>query len=162
MDEVIDRLGSAGRNAADLGSAIAVADRMVAAVPIASPFNLEIGPYYTTSNLAKFTGRSKQSVLEAAKQKKILWLTTADGHRVYPSFQFGPKGAQLAALPELIAILDKHLSSSTIALWLVTEHPSLNATPAEWLLSQKPTGPVKDAAAAYMSQFEGAPKRDVS
>ena len=160
MDEVIDRLDTAGHDTARLGSAVAVADRMVAAIPMASPFDLEFGPYYTTANLAKFIGRSKQSILETAKQNKIIWFTTADGHRVYPSFQFGPKGALLADLPALTAILSKHLSAATIALWLVTEHHSLGGTPAEWMLSQKPTGPVMDLAAAYMSQFEGAPKCD--
>jgi hypothetical protein len=159
LDDMIDRLGTSGRDANSLGDAAEIADRMVAAIPWTSPHNLQLGPYYTTKSLATWLGVSRQYILEVTKQRRFISMTTADGHRVYPSFQFGTKGASIRELPRILAILERHLSPATSALWLASANDDLNAmTPAAWILAGRDEKVVIVLAERYMELFAGEPR----
>jgi hypothetical protein len=156
LDEMIDRLGAAGRDSDSLGEVAAIADQMVAAIPRTSPHNLQLGPYYTTKSLALWLGVSRQYILEVTKQRRYISTTTADGHRVYPSFQFGAKGAPIRELPRILTILDRHLTPATSALWLASPNYELGGmTPAAWILASRDVETVIVIAERYMELFDG-------
>jgi hypothetical protein len=124
----------AGVDERALGDVEEIADRMIASIPRAHPLNLELGPFYTSMSLSKWMGVTKQYLHELVRQRRILALTTADNHKVYPSFQFGLSGSPLSGLAAVLGVLDRELEPWTEAMWLVTRNAALkNATPVDWL-----------------------------
>lgn len=64
----------------------------------------ELGPFYEAASFGPLRGLQSQSLDEQVRRGEIICLTTSDGKRVYPGFQFdGPK---LAPLPDLALVLD--------------------------------------------------------
>ncbi|WAC50234.1 hypothetical protein [Frigoribacterium sp. SL97] len=156
LDSVFDNLEESGREPRNLGDIAVLADRVVAGIPRSSPINLELGPFYTTASLTRWLGVTRQYVHELVRQRRILSLTTADRHKVYPSFQFGGKGAVLPHMPELVAIFENQLEPATQAMWLVTPNGDLGGeTPAKWLRHGRPSKAVIASARKYVSKVDG-------
>ena len=108
-----------GRSVAELG-AEQLAERMVAAVPLPSPVNERIGPFYRGEQVAKLLHISRQAVHERAKTGSLLALRTADDFWVYPTFQFKGRGV----IPRLQEVLAEFRQAQpdrwAIAAWLVS------------------------------------------
>ncbi|HYZ99081.1 MAG TPA: hypothetical protein VE575_10055, partial [Acidimicrobiales bacterium] len=88
-EELTRRVGELrrnGRKPGDLGDPDELAARMLAAVPQPSPWQ-ELGPFYTTSGLARLLSVSRQAIEERRRRRTILALRTADRVWVYPAFQ---------------------------------------------------------------------------
>lgn len=64
----------------------------------------ELGPFYEAASLGRLRGPQSQSLDEQVRRGEIICLTTSDGKRVYPGFQFD--GPNLAPLPDLDLVLD--------------------------------------------------------
>lgn len=64
----------------------------------------ELGPFYEAASLGRLRGTQSQSLDEQVRRGEIICLTTSDGKRVYPGFQFD--GPNLAPLPDLDLVLD--------------------------------------------------------
>jgi hypothetical protein len=61
---------------------------MAAAMPMPSPVNDQIGPFYRSEQVAKLLRVSRQAVRARAKKGSLLALRMADEVWVYPTFQF--------------------------------------------------------------------------
>jgi hypothetical protein len=80
-----------------------VAKTMVAALPVAHPFNAATGPFYDTPGLVKWLGITRQALHHRVKTGQLLACPTEDGHTVYPAWQFTTEGGtipHLTALPQ--------------------------------------------------------------
>lgn len=158
LNTVIAELRESGLDERSLGEPVQLAERMVASIPRVDPFNLELGPFYTTSSLTKWLEVSRQYIHELTRQRRILALSTADNFKVYPSFQFSLKGAMMPHLADVLTVLEQHLEPWTQAMWFVTEKEELHGrTPAQWLMGGGEAAPVVQSAREHMELFAGAP-----
>jgi hypothetical protein len=131
-----------GRSVAELG-AEQLAERMVAAVPLPSPVNDGIGPFYRGEQVAKLLQISRQAVHERAKKGSLLALRTADDLWVYPTFQF--KGRSIiSGLQEVLAEFRQAQPDRwAIAGWLVSPTAALaGQSPLDALRSNGELAPV--------------------
>ena len=146
-----------------LGEPTDIAARMIAAIPRSDPFNLELGPFYTALTLAKWKGVTRQYIHELTKQRRILVLTTADNRKVYPSYQFGIKGATLPHLADILDVLSENADPWAQAMWFVTRSAALNnRTPADHLKRGGDGAAAILAARQSMTIFEGAPLNEAT
>ena len=119
-----------------LGGADAVATRMLASVPGANTYDDKLGPFYDTSSLGRWKGIRRQSIDGQVRRGDVLCVTTYDGHRLYPSFQFdGPDGSPLPDLARVLAVLDpQRLDAWGDAIWVREPRPELGGrSPAQAL-----------------------------
>jgi len=88
----------------------------------------ELGPFYEAASLGPLRGIQGQSLHEQVRRGEIICLTTNDGKRVYPGFQFdGPNLAPLPALALVLNALDPHRRDSWgDAIWLRETRPELD------------------------------------
>ena len=115
-----------GRSVAELGID-ELAQRMAAVVPLPSPVNDQIGPFYRSEQVARLLDISRQAVNERVKRSAILALRTADGMWVYPAFQFDGRRL-LAGLADVLAELrQKDVDRWAVAAWLVSPTAALDA-----------------------------------
>jgi len=99
----VETLHRNGHKAADLGDPDELADRMLAAVPAPSPWR-DLGPFYSTSGLARVLGGvSRQAIEERRRRRTILALRTADDVWVYPAFQLDGRNRVVAGLADVLA-----------------------------------------------------------
>jgi len=70
------------------GDPEAIADAMVAALPLGHPFDEAAGPFYDTAGLARWLGISRQAVHQRSGRRAILGCPLADDTTVYPVWQF--------------------------------------------------------------------------
>ncbi|MEH0110745.1 PRC-barrel domain-containing protein [Tersicoccus sp. MR15.9] len=118
------------------GSIEALADRMIAAIPTAGPFDEEVGPFYDTAGLRKRFDLSRQAIDQRVKRGDLLCLKTSDNHRLYPSFQFDEHGDGIPRLREVLELLpeEKEYGPWQAAAWLNAAGDDLDGlTPAEVL-----------------------------
>lgn len=91
-----------GHKAADLGDPDELAARMLAAVPAPSPWR-DLGPFYSTSGLARVLGGvSRQAIEERRRRRTILALRTADDVWVYPAFQLDDRNRVVRGLSQVL------------------------------------------------------------
>ena len=155
LAQVCRQLSAHGKKPEILGDPRSIAARMMNSIPKSSPTNSEIGPSYTTASLTKWLCVTRQYIYELTKQKRILSFTSADGHLLYPEFQFGLRGAYLPGLSKVIAVLEPFLDPRSIILWFVTPQPDLKAlSPAAWLKLGKDVSQVIWVAESYMSYYD--------
>lgn len=126
-----------GRSVAELGVE-QLAERMVATVPLPSPANERIGPFYRGEQVAKLLHISRQAVHERAKTGSLLALRTADDLWVYPTFQFKGRGI-IPGLQEVLAEFRQAQPDRwAVAAWLVSPTAALNGlSPLETLRSTR-------------------------
>jgi hypothetical protein len=112
----VETLQRNGHEAADLGDPDELADRMLAAVPAPSPWR-DLGPFYSTSGLARVLGGvSRQAIEERRRRRTILALRTADDVWVYPAFQLDERNRVLAGLTQ---VLDRFHPETPDDEWMV-------------------------------------------
>jgi hypothetical protein len=121
------------------GSMDAVVDRMLASIPGANVLDDRVGPFYDTAGLKAWFGISKQSLDQQARAGHVLCLLSADGFRLYPSFQFDNRGARLPRLNEVLAGLDPEQDDPWgDAVWLNAPADELDElTPAQALRTER-------------------------
>jgi hypothetical protein len=124
----VDTLRRNGHKAADLGDPDELAARMLAAVPAPSPWR-ELGPFYSTSGLARVLGGvSRQAIEERRRRRTVLALRTADGVWAYPAFQLDDRNRVVRGLAE---VLERFRPSTPddewmVAAFLVAAQPGLD------------------------------------
>lgn len=130
------------------GDPEAIADAMVAALPLGHPFDEAAGPFYDTAGLARWLGISRQAVHQRAARRAILGCPLADDTAVYPTWQFLDNGIPLPGLVDVLAALAEGSDDPWMAaLWLRSPNDALDSvTPADWLRDGGDTAPVLDAA----------------
>lgn len=112
-----------------LGLPETLAARVAAVVPAPSRLAATIGPVYRQATLATAWGQSRQAVFDLIKRRRLLTLTTKDGHVVIPAFQLGDDLRPLNGIPEILHILTPDVVDEwTLASWLTTAHDQLDAT----------------------------------
>lgn len=118
----------AGGSFARLGGSRAVAERMMAVLPTASPWNEALGAFYTTAQVGRLLGDvSRQAVAARRAGHTLVALRTADEQWVYPAFQFDTRLGLLPGLGELWAELVRSGEDCwTLARWLVAGHDELS------------------------------------
>ena len=95
-----------------------------------------LDPFYDTTSLGRWKGIRRESIDEQVRRGDVLCVTTSDGHRLYPSFQFdGPDGAALPGLARVLAALDPHrVDPWGDAFWVRASRPELgDRSPAQAL-----------------------------
>jgi hypothetical protein len=111
-----------------LGRPEALAARVAAVVPTPSRLAATIGPVYRQASLAAACGHSRQAVSDLIKRRRVLALTTKDGHVVIPAFQLGDDLRPLNGIPEILQILTPDVIDEwTLASWLTAAHDQLGA-----------------------------------
>ena len=124
------------RDLSDLGTPEALAGRMAAAIPLPSPWDEVLGPYYGTGQVRRLLGGiTRQAVDDRVRRRRLLALRTADGKYVYPTFQFDRKGQVLAGLPQVLRTFSKDVVDGwTLAGWLRARQRQLNGSSVvDWL-----------------------------
>jgi len=149
--KVHDRLRKAAESQVGpeaFGDPEAIADAMVAALPLGHPFDEAAGPFYDTSGLGRWLGISRQAVHQRADRHAILGCPLEDGTTVYPVWQFLDTGATLPGLTEVLTVLSAGGDDPWMAaLWLSAPNGQLDgATPAQWLRDGGDPAPVLAAA----------------
>lgn len=121
------------------GSMDAVVDRMLASIPGANVLDDRVGPFYDTAGLKAWFGISKQALDQQARAGHVLCLLSADGFRLYPSFQFDDRGARLPRLNDVLAGLDPEQDDPWgDAVWLNAPADELDGlTPAQALRTER-------------------------
>jgi hypothetical protein len=110
-----------------LGCPDALAARIAAVVPAPSVWAASIGPVYRQASLATACGFSRQAVADMIKHRRLLALTTADGHIVIPAFQLGTDLRPLPGLGKVLQILTPDVVDEwTLASWLTANHDGLD------------------------------------
>lgn len=143
-----ERVAGLGRDPHSLGSPRAVADRMLATVPLAHPWDGQIGPFYDTPSVVRLLGISKQAVADRVRRGTLVAATTRQGRVVYPTWQFA--GSRVSPQISRIAAIfrDSAADGWAIASWFTTAAGVLDGkTPLEWLRDEGPEEPVAELAA---------------
>lgn len=107
-----------------LGDAEDIAAQIIDRLPIAaSPWPDVIGPVYSSGSLQRELGVGRQAVSKAVAELRLLRLTTADGHTVYPAFQVRD-GAAVRGIRPVLSALQRGIDDPwTWAQWLAAPEP---------------------------------------
>lgn len=121
-----------GGDVARLGDPHELAQRMAATLPVAAhPFDVELGPFYDTTGLSRWWGVSRQALADRVRRGTLLACRTADGHLVYPAFQFARDGAVRPGIADAVAVFARGgVDGWTAAVWLTTPSPAFDGESA--------------------------------
>lgn len=121
-------LARQGQSLDDIGPAEDVAKLMVRAIPQpSSPWSSVVGPVFVTNQLCRILGISRQALADRCRRGTLLCLKTADGHNVYPVFQFNDQHRVLPGLAEVLQTFDRStVDDWTLAGWLLSEFDALD------------------------------------
>lgn len=113
------------------------------------------GELWSSSDVAKYLGVSRQRVSERVRKGTLLALRAEDGRLSYPAWQFrGADGTILAPLVKAHAIVAETGSDWSAASWCVADNPELeDVSPATWATERRDDARLllvaqRDAAAA--------------
>lgn len=113
------------------------------------------GELWSSSDVVKHLGVSRQRVSERVRKGTLLALRAEDGRLSYPAWQFrGADGAILTPLVKAHAIVAKAGSDWSAASWCVADNPELEGvSPATWAADRRDDARLllvaqRDAAAA--------------
>jgi hypothetical protein len=151
----LSALREQGRGIDELGGADEVAARMVATMPLASPWP-ELGPFYSTKGIARVLGGvSRQAVDDRRRRRTLLALRTSDGVWVYPQLQLDDRNRVLTGLPEVLAAFDAEtIDGWTLASLITTPQDALaGRSVVEHLRARLPLEPVLDLARASSARL---------
>lgn len=112
----------------DLGDPLELAGRMTAALPRAAhPLDVELGPFYDTAGLSGWWGVSRQALADRVRRGTLLACRTADGHLVYPAFQFARDGSVRPGIVDAVAVFARQrVDGWTAAVWFTTPSPAFD------------------------------------
>ncbi|MFC6005938.1 hypothetical protein [Angustibacter luteus] len=116
----------------DLGEPAELAERMAATLPSAAhPLDVELGPFYDTTGLCAWWAVSRQALSDRVRRGTLLACRTADGHLVYPSFQFAKDGTVRAGIVDAVSVFSRHgVDGWTAAVWFTTPSPAFDGESA--------------------------------
>lgn len=121
LGERADELARQGRSLRSLGDLDDLAARMVAALPTVHPYDTALGPFYDTGGLGQWLGVSRQALADRVRRGTLLACRTADGHLLYPLFQFGRTGEVRPGIVDAIGVLGRAGADGwAIGTWLTT------------------------------------------
>jgi hypothetical protein len=116
----------------------------------------EIGTLHSASDVAALLRLPTPAAVEEQERAgEILSVSMRNGETRYPGFQFAADG-KLPCLGPLLAILDHGaIDSWTLAAWFVAADDELleGQSPKQWLLSNRPKGPVATAARRFANSM---------
>jgi len=128
---------------------------MTPATPQRSSRDAVAGPFYTAAKVRELLGGVSQQTIDARVARHTLFaLTTADGVRVFPTFQFDARDVPLVGLAELLDVLASSVDEWMLASWVSQPNPELGGqSPIGWLRT-RPGDPrllvvARSAAAAW-------------
>lgn len=102
-------------------------------VPVMSAWDDLVGPFLRTGGVQARLGISRQAVAAKAGRRRLLRTITADGEHLYPAWQFDRHGV-VDGLGGIIALFpERQVDGWTLAGWLRTPDPDLDATPFDAL-----------------------------
>jgi hypothetical protein len=167
LDELSDQLARAVRVRLErvdpqalrrLGPAREVAESWAQLLPLASsPLEDLTGPFYDTSSLRRWLGITRQALDSRARHGRILALTTGDGSRVYPAWQWRADKSPVPHLGEVLSLLLGGARDPwTAALWLTApvDWGDGAEVPAwRWLDAGRDPAPVLEEARADSSRW---------
>jgi hypothetical protein len=133
LSALVGRYRSEGRDpSALLGPPEELAERALAAqAPDASPWDELIGPFQRTDGVQARLGITRQAVAAKAARRRLLRVFTSDGVALFPVWQFDG-GRVTDGLAEVLALFPEDaVDGWTLAGWLCTEDPELEAVPME-------------------------------
>lgn len=85
-----------------------------------------IGPFYSSRRVESLLGVSRQAVSERARNHRLLRVTTSDGVKVFPSFQFKTSGLRSNLVPLLKVLPGSGADPWTVAYWLTAPQANFN------------------------------------
>lgn len=167
INELADQLARAVRNRLvhigpqaleQFGPAREVAESWAAQLPLTpSPLEELTGPFYDTPSLRKWLDVTRQALDSRARHGSILALTTGDGTRVYPAWQWR---TDKSTVPHLGEVLPPLLAGShdpwTVALWMTApvDWGDGHEVPAwKWLDDDRDPTPVLEEARADSARW---------
>lgn len=124
-------LAESGAPLEHLGRPEEVAEQWAAMLPLApSPLKELTGPFYDTTGLRSWLGVTRQALDSRVRHQTLLVLTTGDGSRVYPAWQWRPDKSTIPHLAEVLQPLLRGARDPwTVALWM--------STPVDWGSGEK-------------------------
>ncbi len=144
---------AAGADPAKLGSPEELANRMLAAVPWAHPWDEQIGPFYDTAGLTLYLGVSKQALADRVARRRLL-AVMVDGRVLYPARQFAGRQLIPGLADTLAEFRDVPVDGWAIAAWLTTPAAALTgATPLDWLTARRRVDAVRGLAAQHAARW---------
>lgn len=96
------------------------------AVQSVNRVNDRIGPFYSSRRVESLLGVSRQAVSERARNHRLLRVTTSDGVKVFPSFQFNAGGVRSNLVPLIEVLLGSDADPWTVAYWLTAPQAHFN------------------------------------
>lgn len=113
----------------------AFARRAIASVPQRNALADSIGDFYDTAGLVEWLEISKQALGKRVEKHQMIGCKTADGHWVYPAWQFSDDGDILPGISEVLTVLLSQQDPWAASLWFVSASPNLpgELSAAEWL-----------------------------
>lgn len=83
-----------------------------------------LGPFYDSAGLQAWLELTADTVLDLVRAGRLLAVSTSEGELLFPTLQFGPDGALLPRLDEVLKVIrDSDLDDWGTALWLVNRDP---------------------------------------
>ena len=135
-EKIRDRLVSVGLEFAEAEMSIEdlvppneLAGTMATLIPRLSTWSAEIGPFYDAKGVALIAGLDSAAIPDLVDESQILELTTSDGVKVYPSFQFTADGRVVGGLPQILFEFNDDVDAWMVASWLVSPMDQLDGTP---------------------------------
>jgi hypothetical protein len=129
---------------------------MVATVPSPSAWDDLLGPFFSTSKIARLLGNvSRQAITDRRRRRTLLGLRTADGAIVYPIFQFNEHNEVLPGLALILQCFDPEVVDDwTVSGWLVAPQKALGrASVIQWLASGRSVETVVHLARAQAARY---------
>ncbi len=135
-----------GRSVTELGLE-KLADRITAMVPVPSPVNDRIGPFYRSDQVVRLLGITRQAVHDRTRKGSLIAAKTADSTWVFPTFQF--EGRHLVkGLTTVLKEFDLSKSDRwAVAAWWVSPDAALSGlSPLQWLREDRDPDRVRSLA----------------
>jgi hypothetical protein len=117
-----------------LGEPEGLAERaLTGQVPLPSPWDELVGPFFRSEGVQARQGISRQAVAAKAARRRLLRVFTSDGVALFPTWQFdGPQ--IIAGLAEVLALFpEEAVDGWTVAAWLRTVDAELGGVPLDLL-----------------------------
>ena len=111
-----------------------------------------LGPFHDTAGVQRLLEDGTGEALAIHHERgTILAVTTSDGHRVYPAWQFTGSTVDPALTPAIQAL--RNTDPWSAALWFVTPNPDLDEqTPLNWATHQQ--SPDRLLTSAHHTAYE--------
>ena len=106
-----------------------------------SPWNEVLGPFFDDAGLRRWKSLTDEALVQLLEIGAVFYVTTADGTRLFPKFQFDDEGQPLPHLAEIWPLLRTAYGEWDAASWLNIPMPDEDRrrTAAEVLRTGDPT-----------------------